>query len=224
VSTFERIAPPHPPNPRLPNTTPPRRRRRYVLASVLAFMLVAVGIGFWWTATRFAPLSINGGSAHVRVEVGNVTRVDALLPSGEPFVAFHVPYRNGKWLDTGFTLINEGPFPIMVDQIGFAGEAFPPTKEASVRMSLPPFEWGPGPPDQMVPFRPFTLGSDEGRYVFVRHQFFGCTLGGSQESAVTWARETVKFRIRVGWMDIHRSEALPMSYSIYASGREGCTP
>jgi hypothetical protein len=193
-----------------------------VLASVLAFILLVLGIGFWWVATRFAPLSINRGPAHVRVEVGEATRVDSRLPSGEPFVAFQVPYRNGKWLDAGFTLDNEGPFPIAVDQIGLTGEAIPPMKLVSVRMSLPPFEREPGEPGRMVPFRPFTLGSDEGRYVFIRYQFFGCTQSASQESAVSWASQLVKFRIRVGWVDIHRSETLPMSYSIYAWGREGC--
>lgn len=225
MSTVQEVAPPRRPDSLDLRTT--RRRRRWPLiltASVVAVMVTAGGIAFWWVATRYTPMRPAGAPAHVRVEGGQITRVDSVLPSGQGFVAFHVPYRDGEWLDAGFTLFNEGPFPIIVDQIGFPGrqDDFPPIRQISVSISASGTDWGPAAPDQMVPFRPFTLRSDEGRYVFVRYQFFGCSLSGSQESAVTWAWQTVRFRMRVGWMTIRRSGKLPMGYSIYVSGREGC--
>lgn len=228
MSTVREAAPPRAPDAGGMWRVPRRRRWPLILAASLAAVVVIAGsISFWWVATRYAPMRPGEGgvAAHVRVEGGQITRVDSILPSGLPFVAFHVQYRDGKWLDSGFTLYNDGPFPILVDQIGFPGsqDDFPPIRQISVSMNAAADEaWGPGIPQQMVAFRQFTLRSHEAKYILVRYQFYGCTLSGSQEDAVTWAWQTVKFRIRVGWLTIHRSDQLPMRYSIYVSGREGC--
>jgi hypothetical protein len=136
-----------------------------------------------------------------------------------------VPYRDGKWLETGFTLVNDAPFPVTVDEIGLPDPAGSrdPFSQIHVSMNAPAVEpWGPGIPDQMVRFRPFTLPSHDARFILVRYEFSGCSLTQSQEDLVLKATQLVRFRMRIGWVTIRRSDLLPLPYSIAVSGNEGC--
>jgi hypothetical protein len=158
----------------------------------------------------------------VRAQFGPVTRVPAVEPSTlRPLVAFDVPYRDGKWLEHGFTLVNDAPFPVTVDQIGLPGQG-DPLRQVSVTMNSSDVSPGPPLPDQMVDFRPFTIPPDGARFILVRWEFSGCSLTGSPENYTTAAVQLVKFHMRLGWVTVHRSSFLPMPYSITVSGRLGC--
>jgi len=206
----------------------PKRRRRWpfiLIACVTALIVTAGGIAFWWVATRYAPIRANTTAAsRVRVESGKITRVpawDATRSSGYHFVAFLVPYRDGKWLDAEFTLVNDSPFPVAVDEIGFPGSG-DPIRQISVSMNASALDWGPVARERMVPFRPFTIPSHGGRYFVVRYQFSGCSLDPKAEDPVLHATQMVRFRMKVGGVTIHRADFLPLGYSIGIVGTEGC--
>jgi hypothetical protein len=197
-----------------------RRRWPYVAAaSFVALILVAGGVTLWWLSTQFEPIRANSTAlSRVRVDGGQLTRLRAWDASGSSghFVAFDIPYRDGKWLDVGYTLRNDAPFPVVVDQIGSLVSNDSPIRQVSVSMEFSEAS------DLMIPFRPFTIPSHDGRFVVVRYRFSGCSLDPKAEDPVFLATQRVMFRMRIGWITIHRSEFLPLGYSIAISGNEGC--
>jgi hypothetical protein len=183
------------------------------------------GLTVWFASTRYDPLRANHGGvpSPVRVQSGHITRVEALEPTTyRPLVAFDVQYRDGEWLEYGFTLVNDSPFTITVEQIGSGSGPHEPLLPVSVSISAPTVEpWGPGAPDRMVAFRPFRIAPHDARFVLVRQQFTGCTLKAGGET-VTFAAQVVKFHIQFGWWNVHRSDLLPLPYSVRVSGNQGC--
>jgi hypothetical protein len=146
-----------------------------------------------------------------------VTRVEGYEPTtGNPSTAFHVPYRDGKWLEMGFTIYNFSPFPVTVWDVGHRDPNGEPLRQMSVSME------GIDVPDLMVELRRFTLAPDTGRYVVIRYRFSGCSMSNSPEEYATYTRQQVRFSMRVGWITIQRSEVLPLRYSVAVQGRGGC--
>jgi hypothetical protein len=188
------------------------------MACVLALILVTGAVAFWWVAARFDPIRLNSaGTSRVRVEGGQLTRVEGNEPTtGNPLTAFHVPYRDGKWLDMGFTIYNFSPFTITVEDVGYRDSGGDPLRQMSVLMESIDV------PDLMVEMRRFTLAPDTGRYVVIRHRFSGCSMSKSREEYATYTRQRVIFTMRVGWVTIDRSEVLPLRYSVAVQGRGGC--
>jgi hypothetical protein len=93
-------------------------------------ILAPDGLATWFVSARYEPLCANEGVPFlVRTQDGGVTHIPALDPSGGPFgpsfTAYDVRYHNGKWLEYGFTLVNEAPFPVIVDQIVSPGPGDP---------------------------------------------------------------------------------------------------
>jgi len=207
--------------------TPPRRRRRRLtaLAASLAVLLAAGGVTAWFGATHYDPVRANHGGVFstVRVQSGPVTRLEAVEPTsgGHPIVAFGVTYHDGQWFEYGFTLVNDSPFAVSVDQIG-SRESTDPLKFVSVMINAPTVPaFGPGPPEKMVAFRAFKLPPHGARYALVRFQFHGCSLR-SPEEYVTFAEQLVRLRIDFGRWSVHRSVLLPLPYSVKVAGNEGC--
>jgi hypothetical protein len=160
----------------------------------------------------------------VRAQSGDVISVAALEPSGarlgRPFIAYQVPYHDSEWFEYGFTLLNDAPFPVTVDQIGINGEG-DPTRQVSVSISEQDDAFGPGLPDKMVPFQRFIIPSHGARFILVRGQFVGCSMHGA-EDATLWAVQLVKIHMQFGPLTIHQTDYLPLAYSVRVSGSGGC--
>jgi hypothetical protein len=155
-----------------------------------------------------------------------VTHIPALDPSGRPFgrsfTAYDVRYHNGKWLEYGFTLVNEAPFPVIVDQIVSPGPG-DPLAVVSVSISATGGAFGPAPPDQMIAFHPFSLPSHDARFVLIRERFSGCSLDGNYADGVEWATTpSVKYRFNLRLFTAHRTDFLPLAYSVHVWGHAGC--
>jgi hypothetical protein len=193
--------------------------------SVLIAIVFAAAVTVWFASARFVPLRADHGGVFstVRVQTGQLSRVDAQDPSSSrPFVAFDVPYHHGSWMEHGFTLVNDSPFSVTVERIGGSSPADEPLRLISVSINAPDVEaWGPGAPDRMVRFQPFTIPPHDARYVLIRGRFTGCTMDGREE-IVRFAAQRVGFRVDFGWLSIDRSAALPLPYSVTVSGNEGC--
>jgi hypothetical protein len=161
----------------------------------------------------------------VRAQSGQPGQVEAMDPSsGRPFVAFDLTYRDGHWMEYGFTLVNDSPFSVGVEQIGgsFPSDEALPQISVSINASdVKP--WGPGAPERMVRFRPFRIPPRDARYVLIRVRFTGCGMN-SQEQSVAFAAQRVGFRIDFGWLSVERSALLPLPYSVRISGNDGCPP
>jgi hypothetical protein len=183
----------------------------------------------WFGATHYDPVRANHGGvpSTVRLQSGQPTRLDTLEPSSKarrPFVSFGVPYRDGQWFEYGFTLVNDSPFTVRIDQIGSA-RASDPLRPQFILVNAPSTEpaWGPGAPTAMVPFHPFDLAPHSPRYVLVRMQFYGCSLRSSEEFVIL-AGQLVHLRIDFGLWSVSRSVILPLPYTVKIAGRDGCPP
>ncbi len=208
--------------------TAPRHGRRWlrILVGSVGVLLVAASVGtVWFANTHYDPVRANHGGVFstVRAQGGHTTRLDALEPNsgGRPIVAVGVPYRDGQWLEYGFTLVNDSPFTVRVDQIGELGST-DPLEFVSLSINDPAVPaFGPGPPARMVAFRPFELTPHGARYALIRFQFHGCSLKTPDEY-VTFAEQLVGLRIDFGPWSVHRSALLPLPYSVKIAGNAGC--
>jgi hypothetical protein len=194
-------------------------------ASMVALLVAGGGIIAWFGATHYEPLRANHGGVFsmVRVQSGRPTRTESLEPSSyRSLVTFGVAYRNGEWMEYGFTLVSDSAFPVTVEGIG-SRESGPPLKLVTISINAPATDpwWGPGPPIEMVAFRPFTLRPHRPRYVQLRLRFYGCSLRQPDEY-VTFARELVHFRIDFRLWSGRRSALLPLPYSVNVAGNARC--
>jgi hypothetical protein len=208
-------------------TAPIRPRRLIVVGAALAvFLVTAAGTTAWYGASHYNPVRANHGGVPsiVRSQSGHLTRLEALDPSSNGrrlFVGFGVPYRDGEWLEYGFTLVNDSPFTVTIDQIG-SSESDDPLHLVSVSInpSATAGPWGPGAV-QLAPFHPFRLAPHGAMSVLVRAQFQGCSLKTAEEF-VTFADQPVRLTIDFGPWSVHRSVLLPLPYSVKVTGSEGC--
>jgi hypothetical protein len=191
---------------------------------ILSLVVVGAGVTVWFGATQYVPLRANHGGVYstVRTESGQRTRVEGLDPSSyRPLVAFDVPYQDGQWMEYGFTLVNDSPFSVTVERLGGSPND-QPLRQVSVSINAPDAALGgPGDPDRMIPFRPFTIPPHQARYVLIRKRFVGCAMT-SREELVRFAAQRVGFRVDFGWVSVDRSASLPLPYSVRVSGNEGC--
>jgi hypothetical protein len=172
-------------------------------------------------STRYHPVSANSGPTFVRLDGRFVPHVPAIEPSsGHPMIAYELSYRDGALLQHGFTLINHSPFPITVDEVGWSdGPESPPLKQDGVSLSAPNDPaWGPQPPTHLAPFRAFTLRPNDARFVVVTERLFGCSSAEQGAGDVYEMVARVTYRMEVAGVTIHRSDFLPLSYSIRVTG------
>jgi hypothetical protein len=219
VGTIEQVSPSRRPDSAAVSAKLLRRRWPFILvACVLAFFLLAGGIAFWWIATRLDPIRLNSAAAaRVRVEDGQFIQIPTYEPSTtNPITAFLVPWHKGKWLEMGVSVYNYSPFLVTVQGIGYTGpDAFEgPLEQESVRIE------SIDAPDRLIEFRPFTLAADTARYLVIRYRFANCLPAGIEEPQ-TYARQWIRYSMRVGWITIHRAQSLPMRYTVGCKARRG---
>jgi hypothetical protein len=192
-----------------------------LIASVLALLVLAAGIAGWLVSTGYDPLTASSGPTYVRLNGDYVPHVPAIEPSsGHPMIAYQVSYRNGALLEHGFALINHSPFPITVEEVGWShGPDFPPLRQEDVTISAPGDPaWGPQLPGHQVPFQTFSLPPNDARFVVVSQQLFGCARAKQNAGDVYEMTARVTYRMKVAGVTIHRSDFLPLSYSIRVTG------
>jgi hypothetical protein len=190
----------------------------------MAAVLVVVVAGGWYLSSRFQPLRLNagGGPSFVRSAVGDVASVPAVEPTtGHPFIAHEAPYHDGTWVEAGFTVSNDGPFPVTVDGIG-SEEPDADLLQVSVSLNDPATPaLQQTAPSQLVPFQPFTLEDGEARFVVVRYRFTGCAFDATGESLQKFG-ERIRYGIEIAGITIHRDDTLPLPFSLRVVGNDGC--
>ena len=197
---------------------------RTVALVFLLALLVVVVVGAWYVSSSFQPLRLNagGGPTFVRSEVGDVASVPAREPtSGHPFIAHEAPYHDGTWLEAGFTVLNDGPFPVTVDGVGWE-DSSSTIRQVSVSLNDPATSAYEQPaPSLFVPFEPFTLQDGEARFVVIRYRFTGCAFDSVGEGLEKFV-EPIRYGIEIAGITIHRDDALPLPFSLRVIGNDGC--
>jgi hypothetical protein len=150
---------------------PQLTRKRIAIAGASAVALLTVGV-------------LVGGRAWVRgqdyLEQGSLSRlpvqarvVPVDLPTpGEPEEIAVVPYRDGGRTFYGFSVRNDGPLSVTVTEVerpAAPDDSYALFRPVEVRMAREDFGT-----EADVPFRPFTLGSGQERYLEVIGKFEDC--------------------------------------------------
>ncbi len=194
----------------------PRRRRRWapVVVAALGVLAVAFGIFAATFVASYQPLQADPGGANSGV-TGPVRKLGSFQPPGDrrPFVAYLAPYRDGRVIGLGFTIVNREWFPVTVLQIG--GSGGDPLRQLSVGIGSDR-DFGTSPPSQPAtsPFRPFTVTGRSATYVLVRYRFVGCS-----GDTVLVANVVVTYRA----FGVTHRVPLALPYSLRVDGREGCS-
>jgi hypothetical protein len=171
-----------------PGLTARRRRRWPKVVIVLAVILVAAAGAF---LLRYQPLA-QGSSEGVGGTGTRLVPSPGSISSDQP--VYRVAYRDGKTGKLGLSIRNDGPLGVTVTEVGREG-------------------WAPGglvrydgtfltrdvrgldlQPQNLVPFRPFSLGPGEELPVVIRFRYSNCG-GSSAGTAETIVAVSVGFRV-----------------------------
>jgi hypothetical protein len=189
---------------------PHRRWFRFAILTLVPILLLG-GIGFSIYLSRYQPLTGNGTGAYwvdpaLTIDLGSFQS-----PSGDIFNAYRVDGGNGSELRFGFTLNNIGSLPVRIDSVGDPRTGdWMRVVEVRTAPETAPVVGIEMPAD---PFRPFTLGSDEGRIVIVTVQLPDC--GPPQPGDKGWGSSSIGTeRVDFTVLGMHREATIVLPYSI----------
>jgi hypothetical protein len=206
-----------PPRP----TSSPDRRRPWRL--VLALGLAALAVAFGLYVGHYMPLVPANGAAGGQ---GSTDLGTFESPSGEIFGVTSFAYEDGKTFYFGFGLHNEGPLPVTITGIQTQGVTSSMSLSKETIWMASHDGWY-GPPDSPggEPFRTFSLGSGEERWIVIAEQMANCTkygLSPRSTSTQTLARADVSYRV-LGFIPRHAVLPYADTTQIVLTGTSGCS-
>ncbi len=210
-----------PPETGTPPTTSGRPRRRWFRFAIFTLLstLILGGIGFSIYLSHYQPLTGAGGGSYW-VDPALATDLGSFqAPSGDIFDAFRVNGGNGE-LRFGFTLNNYGSLPVRIDSVGDprTGDWMRVVDVRLMDVNAPVINFEKA----ATPFRPFTLGSNQGRILVVTVKLPDC---GPPRSGDGWGgssigSEQVDFTV----LGMHREATIVLPYSIEIRTAANCSP
>jgi hypothetical protein len=204
---LDTLLPRTPPSP----TRRPRQRWLQILLAAL-FILAAFGAFAGWFLSNYEALRANLGPTLLDSAARSFGQI-APPDGAPPFAPVDVEYRHGESFSYGFTLINDGPIDLWIEEVSRLGRS-PPLDVLSVRMGrINDFSTR-----TTQPLRPFSLPAHASRFILIEGRFTGCTLGPGIGTAVN--RFAVPVTFRMFW--ITRHAFLPLPYSLRITGNGGC--
>lgn len=204
---LDTLLPRTPPSP----TRRPRQRWLQILLAAL-FILAAFGALAGWFLSNYEALRANLGPTLLDSAARSFGQI-APPDGAPPFAPVDVEYRHGESFSYGFTLINDGPIDLWIEEVSRLGRS-PPLDVLFVRMGrINDFS-----NRTTQPLRPFSLPAHASRFILIEGRFIGCTLGPGIGTAVN--RFAVPVTFRMFW--ITRHAFLPLPYSLRITGNGGC--
>jgi hypothetical protein len=182
------LAPPDPPT--LPGGEHRRRwPRRVLIAGVLAVVLALVASGTW--LARYDPLAWGSeGYAPPAGVHAKVIDVSWALP-GTPRI-FRIPAVSGMSLRYRFSITNDGPVPVTIDDVGTSevhSNQF--VTRRPVRVMLDRYATPTGSP--WISFRPFTLAPQQEAAIEMEATMHGGCL--SPSTSISWGTEEITYSV-----------------------------
>jgi hypothetical protein len=165
------------------------RRRTVAIALAVAVVVGVVVGGRAWV--RGQDYLEPGSTSRVPADARIVRNQDA--PPDEAEETAQVPYRDGAQVVYGLSVRNDGPLSVKVTEVArpeAPAESSFMFRVVDVRMATREFAGT----DARVPFRPFTLGRGEERYVEVIGRLGDCEFW-EPRSSETVARQSVRFEV-----------------------------
>jgi hypothetical protein len=189
----------------------PRRRRRWLPAAVaaLAFLIALSTVVVIAVLANFVPIRANASTPYM--VGGEVTRLGSFVPpsGGPPFAGFDVHHRNGEPFEYGFTLYNNSPFDVTVEQVGGPGGST--LRQVRVLMARED-AFAESGTVATVPFSPFSIASRQAKFIVVQFRFTDCNAPSLSTSATVFA-EPVQYR----FLGVSRRELLPLPFDLRCS-------